>query len=306
MTKPLRHLPCRLVYSRLLFLPVAICLLVVCNANAQSGSSGVMPGTIFDTGSGGGVVGNFSDAGFVGSGGGFGQGTTSFHGGQFGASNGFFSRGSGGVPGNNPRSGKLFGQGLNGARPNGLFGSDWSRTVTVFGGWNRIGDFFQETNGDDVFDDDFAVGFAVGRRHNRMLRSEFEFTFRTNDEDQSPTGTPILEDSIEVYSVMKNFFFDFGFQNSRVRPYVGIGIGYSYLDTDFVSASGLDIDEYSAFSYQPIAGLSFQLSQVTHAFFEYRYFGTTELDIFQNGQLSTDLESSYDAHNLFVGLRFEF
>jgi len=305
MTKPLRRLPCQSFCSRLLFLPIAICVLVVCNVDAQSGSSGVMPGTIFDTGSSG-IGGNFSDGGFIGSGGGFPQGQ-SFHGGQFGASNGLFSRGSGGLPGNNPRSGKLFGQGLRGARPNGLFGSDWSRTVTVFGGWNQIVDFFEEPGGEKLFDDDFAVGFAIGRRHNSLLRSEFEFTYRSNDEVESTTGpTPILEDSIDVYSVMKNFFFDFGNQYARARPYVGIGIGYSYIDTDFTAASGLDIDEYSAFSWQPIAGISFRLNQVTNAFFEYRYFATTDLDIFESGTLSTTRESSYDAHNLFVGLRFEF
>ena len=307
MTKPLRHLPRRLVCSCQLLLPLVICLFAVCNADAQSGSTGVMPGTIFDTGSGGGVVGNLSDAGgFVQTSGQSCQGH-SFHGGNFGASNGFFGRGSGGIAGNNPRSGKLFGQGLNGARPNGLFGSDWSRTVTVFGGWNQVVDFFQETSGTEVFDDDFAVGLAIGRRHNSMLRSEFEFTYRSNDEIESPTGpAPILEDSVNVYSVMKNFFFDFGNEYSTVRPYVGIGIGYSYIDTDFTSTSGLDIDEYSAFSWQPIAGVAFRMNQVTHAFFEYRYFATTDLDIFENGVLSTTRESSYDAHNLFVGLRFEF
>lgn len=203
------------------------------------------------------------------------------------------------------------GNGIKGARPDGLFGSDWTRTVTGFGGWNRIADFLQEDTNTDVFDDDFAVGLAIGRRHNSHFRSEFEFAYRSNDE-QLPVDfgvglpvPPLLGESADVYSIMKNFFIDFGNEYSRFRPYVGIGLGYSFLDTDFFPGSGLELDSESAFAWQPIGGVSMQLGAITHAFVEYRYFNTAEFDIIESG-VDNGLSGNYGAHNLFVGLRFEW
>lgn len=216
---------------------------------------------------------------------------------------------NGGIPDpNRPHLGNRIGigTGVAGARPNGLFGSEWLRTVTLFGGWNRIGDFLQTGTDNELFDDDLAVGIAIGRRHNKNFRSEFEFTFRTNDEVVLDDSAPrLLDQSADVYSIMKNFFVDFGNQNSRIRPYVGIGIGYSYLNTEFNSLSGIEVDGQSAFAWQPIGGVSMQLGAIAHAFVEYRYFGTADFDFTEFGSESLR-DGSYGANNLFVGVRFEW
>jgi len=175
----------------------------------------------------------------------------------------------------------------------GLFAPDFDLTANVFGGWNRIvglGDI------GDSFDDDFAVGIAYGRRHSERLRSEFEFTYRSNDANTFG--------SVDVYSIMKNFLVDIETPYEYVSPYVGIGIGYANIDSDFDSLSGISVDNAGAFAFQPIAGVSLEMLERKFLYFEYRYFSTTDLGV---SVFDTAFEGvNYQAHNLFMGLRFEF
>ena len=176
----------------------------------------------------------------------------------------------------------------------GLFAPDFDLTANVFGGWNRIvglGDAGEN------FDDDFAVGVAYGRRHSERLRSEFEFTYRSNDAD--------MIGSVDVYSIMKNVLVDLELPNHEfVSPYIGIGIGYANVDPDLDPLSGISVDNAGAFAYQPIAGVSLELLERQFCYFEYRYFATTDLGVSDNNTALDDV--NYDAHNLFFGLRAEF
>ena len=189
----------------------------------------------------------------------------------------------------------------------GLFAPDFELTASVFGGWNRIVGFGSDSEGDNVFDDDFAVGIAYGRRHNERLRSEFEFTYRSNEAtaDSSPIVAPApLEGEIRVLSIMKNFIIDIESTSRFVTPYVGIGIGYANVDTDFNRESGVILDNAGSFAWQPIGGVSLQLTEKTNFYVEYRYFATTDLEISQFGVAQEN--STYSAHDLFVGMRLEF
>lgn len=189
----------------------------------------------------------------------------------------------------------------------GLFAPDFELTASVFGGWNRIVGFGSDAEGGNVFDDDFAVGFAYGRRHNERLRSEFEFTYRSNEAtaDSSPIVAPApLQGDIRVLSIMKNFLVDIEMPSRFATPYVGIGIGYANVDTNFNRDSGVVLDNVGSFAWQPIGGVSIQLSQRANFYVEYRYFATTDLEISQFGQPLED--NTYSAHDLFVGMRFEF
>lgn len=190
----------------------------------------------------------------------------------------------------------------------GLFAPDFELTASVFGGWNRIAGFGLDSTADDTFDDDFAVGFAYGRRHNERLRSEFEFTYR-NNESPTPDVIPVaipepLFGDVQVLSIMKNFLIDIESSSPNVRPYVGFGIGYAYIDTDFNRNSGFEMLNTSAFAWQPIGGVSVKLTNIVHWYVEYRYFATSGLEISQFGVPQED--STYNAHDLFMGMRFEF
>ena len=190
----------------------------------------------------------------------------------------------------------------------GLFAPDFELTANVFGGWNRIVGFGPDSEGDTIFDDDFAVGFAYGRRHSKRLRSEFEFTYRSNENEAGevsilPVPAP-LTGKVEVYSIMKNLLIDIETASPHVTPYVGIGIGYANVDVDFNRESSVVLENSSSFAYQPIGGVSLQLTERVYYYVEYRYFSTTDLEVTQAGVLQEN--SMYNAHNLFMGLRAEF
>lgn len=191
----------------------------------------------------------------------------------------------------------------------GLFAADFELTANIFGGWNRIAGFGLDSTADDTFDDDFAVGFAYGRRHNKRLRSEFEFTYRSNESPQPELMAAVIPEpligEVQVFSIMKNFIVDIESPSEIVRPYVGIGIGYAHLDADFNRNSGFAMANSSAFAWQPMGGVSVKLSEIAHWYVEYRYFSTTDLEITQFGEPQTE-KSTYNAHDLFMGLRFEF
>ena len=178
----------------------------------------------------------------------------------------------------------------------GLFAPDFDLTVSAFGGWNRITGMDDIVGGGDAFDDDFAVGFAYGRRHSNKLRSEFEFTYRSND--QETLG------SVDVYSIMKNFIVDIQIPRPFLTPYVGIGIGYANVDSEFNPSSGVTFENSSAFAWQPIAGASLLLRERLSCYVEYRYFSTTDLEASIGGVELEDV--TYNAHNIFMGLRAEF
>ena len=199
----------------------------------------------------------------------------------------------------------------------GLFAKGFTRTLTVMGGANYAnslaseGVIFDPDEGvpsfDSIFDDPdsgYAISFAFGRRHNHNLRSEIEIAIRGNDLSTSGIEEPISEfpssdddNQVTTYSVMKNFIHDFS-NRSRLTPYVGVGLGYSYLDIESF-ADGID-DGVSAFSYQAIGGVATKINKAADIVVEYRFLGTTEVEV------ADFFPVTYEAHNLFLGVKFEY
>ncbi len=200
----------------------------------------------------------------------------------------------------------------NGNKPlGGLFAADFDLTASVFGGWNRI-DGFLDGPPFSEFDDDFAVGAAYGRRHTQFLRSEFEFTYRSNDAETGfgdpsvlvlPGSDTVTANDVSVYSIIKNFVFDLHSPRENVTPYVGIGIGYAYVDAEL--GNGFELDDASTFAWQPMGGVSVKLTERMNYFVEYRYFSTTSFELVQGG-VESGQSTNYATHNLFMGMRFEF
>ena len=213
----------------------------------------------------------------------------------------------------------------------GLFAPGFTRTLTVLGGFN-----FPSEGVDDIFEQDFAIvpveslfsppparslddtgyaiSFAFGRRHSRKLRSEIEVAFRSNEITQtSPFSADIIDSfdsevsdgSVSATSLMKNFIRDFD-NNSLFTPYVGFGIGLSYIDVEFgeaISPSGEAIfqEGEALFSYQAIGGVTTKLNSFSDFVVEYRFLGTSEIEF---AGLSDAL--AYNTSTLFMGLKFEY
>ena len=216
----------------------------------------------------------------------------------------------------------------NATRPlGGLFAKGFTRTATVMGGANFLNSLdsssinFDPDVGDSFFESVFnrpesgyAISFAFGRRHSHKLRSEIEIAVRGNDLATSglvggidpftaavPNGNPSIsddDDKITTYSVMKNFIRDFK-NRSRFTPYVGAGLGWSYLDIEAPS-DGID-EGTGAFTYQAIGGVSTTLNKAVDLVVEYRFLGTSEVEVDDFGSTV-----AYESHNIFLGLKFEY
>lgn len=204
-----------------------------------------------------------------------------------------------------------------------LFRKDCSTAsyLAIHTGWNGLQDY----NGNDFeipipppspairegsFNDGWAIGGAIGRRLNKAVRFEGEFTFRDNTADQWIVNQIPLGDwngHFNQFSLMANLYHDFGnFQFLGCTPYIGGGIGIAFLDGEFNTATlDLDIDEES-FAFQVIAGASKQLSQNTDAFVEYRYLETDDFDLINvTPPVPVEFGSDpYQANSVLFGLRF--
>lgn len=184
------------------------------------------------------------------------------------------------------------------------------------------------------FENGYAVSGAFGRQFGANLRGEIELAYQSNDIERHSnvraggilldnedagvliTGSGNLgatvgalvddgQGSVESTFLMANAYYDFN-PIGAFRPYVGGGLGVAMVDVDY-SPSDLPIisDDDTVFAYQAIAGASFDLSDRTALFAQYRYRATedaeTNVDLIP---ATLDIENS--ANLLEAGVRFRF
>ena len=223
----------------------------------------------------------------------------------------------------------------------GFFAKGFTRTFTLLGGGNFTaadlpGDFSEAIlnpgsffNQDSLVDTDpvtilpeqdpdvgYVISGAMGRRHNKRLRSEFEFAIRGNDLDQSFPGffQVDVEADVKAYSIMKNVIFDFPNQ-SRFTPYAGAGLGISLVEVEAQVRTSSDItflspttapatsevsEEDAAFTYQFIGGVAMRVNHAMDFVVEYRFLGTSDIE------LDTLGSAPYLVNNLFLGVKLEY
>lgn len=168
-----------------------------------------------------------------------------------------------------------------------------------------------------------GVYTALGYDYGNAWRTEFEFSYRTNDARQwvgdnlSFSGFPgdTLSGDISSYSLMANLIRDLA-PNSDINPYVGAGVGVSRLKQQLNGVNSVAINSLSplsvddsdwAFAYQAIAGLAFKIQEGLALDVSYRYFAT--LDPNFSGALAGApfaYDTEYHSHSLFAGLRWNF
>jgi len=161
-------------------------------------------------------------------------------------------------------------------------------------------------------DPGFTVGGAVGVRLHDYLRTELNLSYRENDLDSMSVGVSFPSTSasgeISLFSALLNVIGDLDL-GWRVVPYAGIGIGYGLFEIDAETSNFIQIDDdASVFAWNLLAGASYRYSEVTEFSLGYRYLATTDPEI--NSQIAffgpRRLDSEFDAHELVVGLRFNF
>ncbi|WP_431268185.1 OmpA family protein [Dankookia sp. P2] len=171
----------------------------------------------------------------------------------------------------------------------------------------------------------YAVVGALGWGFGNGLRAELEGNYRTNDVDKSKVsggGTVGGRGALANFGVMVNALYDIQ-TGTAFTPYVGVGAGYGWLETNKYRASSAALglsatsDETAgAFAYQAIAGIGYNLGAGLTLTTEYRFYGTVDPKIdgevrAGTGPAGTVLRSgevkpgNYN-HSILLGLRYAF
>lgn len=88
----------------------------------------------------------------------------------------------------------------------------------------------------------------------------------------------------ETGLAMANVYYDFPAMIPTIEPFLGVGIGYAYVDTFFRSTGPFNATHYksadSAFAYQGIAGLTYNFAEAWALTASYRYVATDKIHDF--------------------------
>ena len=189
---------------------------------------------------------------------------------------------------------------------------------------------------DFKMDGGFGILVALGYGPEVGLRGEVEFGFRKTDIDKLDgasvkfDGFSFSLDDVEKFenvdkfdltakgdvntlSVMFNGIY--AFEVSRLRPYLGVGIGLARhdatLEADFEYRATVDrilyegeessrgSEDDTVLAYQAMVGAAFPMSETMEARVGYRYFATADADF-------DGLEASYGTHNIEAGILIRF
>ena len=165
------------------------------------------------------------------------------------------------------------------------------------------------------FDDAFTGGIAIGRQVHQRGRFELELTYRNPDVNSFQVQV-IADDfldsdtisaatgSLESYSLMGNFLFDFSYRAfKRYNFYGGAGLGVMNFSGDATTATNVyEIDD-TTFVFQAIGGLNRTITSRVDIFGEYRYVVADDVSVFDVTAGSALGDFSYKSNDVFVGLR---
>ena len=198
--------------------------------------------------------------------------------------------------------------------------------ISVFGGWSSVDNFdFETTLAGNIteisglnLDNDYGAGIAIGQQFHARGRIEFEGAYRENDfeffgESQFTNGlltSNVLEaatGSLETTTIMANYLYDFTPRClNRFHLYGGGGIGGLHIEGNAVTATRNLVIDDETFVYQIIAGVNRTVTQRVDLFTEYRYTGSTSINVFDTVAGATEGSFDFSTNNLFFGLRYRW
>lgn len=145
------------------------------------------------------------------------------------------------------------------------------------------------SNDDLSYDIGYVVAGALGFKFASGLRLEAEGSYREYDADEFDGRSASGE--AEIGTILGNVFYDF--QLGPFTPYIGGGLGVSFIDLDDVQSGGInfDVDDGTQFAFAAHAGLAFAVTERLDVTFNYTFLGH-EVDLYSN--------------NFTGGLRVEF
>lgn len=160
---------------------------------------------------------------------------------------------------------------------------------TFFGGYadvmknidvTRDSYYFNNVNYESGFD----IGSNFGFKSNPM-RYDVEFKYvRTRPKGflinyTAQTGVRGFSSAMFGFA---DVYYDLPTIIEPLEPYIGVGIGYGYVDTKLLNDGSVFSTKHkfedSVFAYQPIVGLTYNFSEFYALYVDYHYVGTSHMD----------------------------
>ena len=163
----------------------------------------------------------------------------------------------------------------------------------LFGGYTYVPSNINQLNNgmfrnNSAYNAGYDLGGSVGYKSTPM-RYEGELTYlNANLNKFSINGVrqPVIAGYNTAFFTMANVYYDAPNLLEMIQPYLGLGIGYGWVSTQFNSAGPLYPSTYensnNAFSYQFTGGLTYNFSENYALNLGYRYIGTTEISSLNN------------------------
>jgi opacity protein-like surface antigen len=195
--------------------------------------------------------------------------------------------------------------------------------VSVFGGMNMLADDSGPAYSNDITDSawssdadtGFVLGGTVGTTLDRWaqgLRVEMEVSYRRNDLGGNwfSTGSDgTIDGNLSTFAILANAWYEFDI-GSKVRPYVGGGVGWGRMRGDMVAltsggtsstTSTSDVTE-SGFAWQLGLGGRYEVSPGVDVGIGYRYFRGPDFHDFFGG---SDGSLENESHAVQVELKID-
>jgi opacity protein-like surface antigen len=173
-------------------------------------------------------------------------------------------------------------------------------THTSDADWSGFG-----LSGDIGIDRAANLSGAVGARVWESVRTELEVSYRKadlSDISLDGAGSADAEGDVKTWAALINAYYDF-LPAQDFSPYVSLGLGAARHHGELDAIGGLGTPgtdgSDTVFAYQIGAGASYSLTEKTALWGGYRFLGTSDPDF-------DGVSAEYDAHELRLGLRFNF
>jgi len=192
--------------------------------------------------------------------------------------------------------------------------------ATIGGGWSHLMPLADSGSADGLqfhtklqegFVADVAAGYDFGR-----LRLEAEVAYRRSNVRRTAidlggtnfpglTGQSTSAGDVSALAWMANATVDI-LPQSRITPYIGVGIGGALLQLENFAAAGTSFVNHSdvEVAYQGIAGVRYQIAPSVSMTLDYRFFSTTTADL--HDTKGAKFSVPYRSHNVIFGIAYHF
>jgi opacity protein-like surface antigen len=170
-------------------------------------------------------------------------------------------------------------------------------------------------------DEGFNIGMAFGKRFYEHFRGEIQLTYRENEVSNMSLRNESDNASghIGLLAIMLNGYIDWDL-GIGVIPYFGTGMGWGSVEIEAKNRapnqSKIDGRD-SVFAWSLMAGGSYPINDVLDISLGYRYIATTKPKVNStltnpqpndppDDKIARRLKAEFDAHEVVVGLRFNF